>query len=71
MDEENKSVEYGRIEKADKVDIVVTRDKYKGKEAVSIREYVKSAKYTGFTKSGTRIPMEKWKTFKAIVNKID
>ena len=41
------------------------------KIALTIREFVKSERYTGFTKAGTRIPAEHFKTFKAAINSID
>ncbi|MCX7999661.1 MAG: transcriptional coactivator p15/PC4 family protein [Leptospiraceae bacterium] len=62
--------EYGRIKKSDSVEIVIKRDDYGGKPSISIREYVTSKTFTGFTKNGTRIPLEKWEEFKEIVKKI-
>lgn len=62
--------EFGRITKSKNVEIVIKRDDYGGKACISIREYVKSQNFTGFTKNGTRIPLDKWNEFKEIVNKI-
>jgi len=63
--------EFGRIKKSDKIEIVVRRDEYKGSDGITIREFVHGEKYQGFTKSGTRIPIEKWPEFKKIVNSIN
>lgn len=60
-----------RIAKNKETDIVIRIDSYNGKKGVTIREYVKSDKYTGFTKAGTRIPADKFKIFKASINSID
>lgn len=60
-----------RIQKSQDTDIVIRIDDYNGKRGVTIREFVKSERYTGFTKAGTRIPAEKFKLFKAAINLID
>lgn len=44
---------------------------YKGQHAVDIRKYVSSAKYTGPTKSGLWISIEKWAEFKEMVNSLE
>ena len=62
--------EIGRVKKSDTTDVVVRVDDFGGKRGVTIREYLTSEKYTGFTKQGTRIPAEKWEEFKAVVNKV-
>ncbi|MFN3910172.1 MAG: PC4/YdbC family ssDNA-binding protein [Candidatus Anstonellaceae archaeon] len=62
--------EFGRIQKSKNVEIVVKRDDYGGKPSISIREYVKSQNFTGFTKNGTRIPLEKWNEFRELINKV-
>lgn len=63
--------EIGRIKKNDGTDIVIRVDDYGGKRGVTIREFLTSEKYTGFTKQGTRIPAEKWFDFRELVNSID
>ncbi|MBM3233225.1 hypothetical protein FJZ18_03605 [Candidatus Pacearchaeota archaeon] len=60
-----------RITKSADTDIVIRIDDFGGRRGVTIREFVKSDKYTGFTKAGTRIPADKFKIFKAAVNSID
>ena len=50
----------GKIEKNEQTAIVVRVDDYGGKPGVTVREFVTSERYTGFTKQGTRIPAEKF-----------
>jgi len=61
----------GKIKKNDNTDIVIRIDDFGGKVGLTIREFTKSDRYTGFTKSGTRIPAENIGEFKKIVSKID
>jgi len=60
-----------RIAKNKETDIVIRIDDFNGRRGVTIREFVKSDRYTGFTKAGTRIPADKFKIFKATINSID
>lgn len=60
-----------RIPKNAETDIVIRIDDFGGRRGVTIREFVKSEKYSGFTKAGTRIPADKFKLFKAAINSID
>jgi hypothetical protein len=60
-----------RIPKNNDTDIVIRIDDFGGKRGVTIREFVKGERYTGFTKAGTRIPADKFKIFKAAINMID
>jgi hypothetical protein len=60
----------GKIKKNETTDIIVRIDDYKGKKGVTIREFVTSEKYTGFTKSGTRIPAEDFLNFRELINSI-
>lgn len=60
-----------RVTKNNDTDIVIRIDDFGGKRGVTIREFVKSEKYTGFTKAGTRIPADKFKVFKAAINSIN
>ena len=59
------------IQKNADTDIVIRVDDFGGKKGLTIREFVKSDKYSGFTKAGTRIPADKFKLFKAAINSID
>ncbi|MAG24622.1 hypothetical protein CMI47_03495 [Candidatus Pacearchaeota archaeon] len=60
-----------KIPKNPDTDIVIRVDDFGGKRGVTIREFVKGERYTGFTKSGTRIPAEYFKQFKEAINSID
>ena len=70
MEDIKMETEIGRIKKSEKVEIVVKLDEYDGKRGLNIREFVKSKKYTGFSKNGTRIPMERIPEFKQLINNI-
>jgi hypothetical protein len=60
----------GRIKKNDTTDIVVRIDDFGGRTGLTIREFVTSDKYTGFTKAGVRILGENFKRFKDMVNSV-
>jgi len=60
----------GKIKKNAETEIVVRIDDYGGKRGLTIREFVTSEKYTGFTKSGTRIPAEQFLAFREMINSI-
>jgi hypothetical protein len=60
-----------RITKNPETDIVIRIDDFGGRVGLTIREFVKSERYTGFTKAGTRIPADQFKSFKAAINSID
>lgn len=61
----------GKIKKRDDTEIVIRIDSFGGKPGVTIREFVTSDKYTGFTKAGTRISADKFLEFREIINSID
>src|SRR6056297_2398003 len=60
----------GKLNKNDRTDIVLRVDDFGGKRGLTIREYVTSEKYTGFTKAGVRITPENFPKFKEMVNSI-
>ena len=60
----------GKINKNDQTDVVIRIDDFGGKTGLTIREFTTSERYTGFTKSGTRIPAEKFLEFREIINSI-
>ena len=60
----------GKIKKNDNTEIVVRIDDFGGKRGVTIREFTTSDRYTGFTKSGTRIPVESFLEFRELINKV-
>lgn len=61
----------GKIPKNDQSDIVIRVDDFGGRRGLTIREFVSSDRYTGFTKAGTRIGAEHFKKFKEMINSID
>ncbi|MGC9309610.1 MAG: PC4/YdbC family ssDNA-binding protein [Candidatus Nanoarchaeia archaeon] len=61
----------GKIKKNDNTDIVVRIDDFGGKPGLTIREYMTTEGYTGFTKKGTRIPAEDFEEFKKMINSIN
>ena len=61
----------GKIKKNDNTDIIVRIDDFGGKIGVTIREFVTSDRYTGFTKAGVRILGADFKKFKEMINSID
>jgi hypothetical protein len=63
--------EIGRIRKNDTTEIVVEKSEYRGSVGINIREYVTSDRYTGWSKSGIRIPIEHWKSLKELLDKVD
>jgi len=60
----------GKIKKNDNTDVVVRIDDFGGKVGLTIREFTSSERYTGFTKSGTRIPADKFLEFRELINTI-
>ncbi len=63
--------EMGRIRKNDTTEIVIQKTEFHGSVGIDIREYVTSERYTGWSKNGIRIPVEKWKDFKDILDKVE
>jgi hypothetical protein len=63
--------EVGRIRKNETTEIVVQKAEFRGSVGIDIREYVTSERYTGWSKNGVRIPVEKWKDFKEILDKVE
>jgi pimeloyl-CoA synthetase len=61
--------EIGRLRKNESTEIIVQRTEYRGSVGIDIREYVTSDRYTGWSKNGIRIPVEKWQDFKEILDK--
>lgn len=62
--------EIGRINRNPNSDIVIRVDDFGGKRGLTIREFVSSDRYTGFTKSGIRINASDFKKFKDLINSI-
>jgi hypothetical protein len=60
----------GKLKKNDTTDIIIRLDDFGGRKGLTIREFVTSDRYTGFTKSGVRILASDFKTFKEMINSI-
>ena len=60
----------GKINKNDTTDIIIRVDDFGGKRGLTIREFVTSDRYTGFTKSGVRIMSEDFPKFKEMINSV-
>jgi hypothetical protein len=67
----NMEKDLGRIKKNNETDIVVRVDDFGGKLGLTIREFTSSERYSGFTKSGTRIPLESMEDFKKMISSLD
>ena len=63
--------EIGKIMKRDDTDILLRIDDFADKRGFTIREFVTSEKYTGFTKSGVRILAKDWAKFKEMINSVE
>lgn len=63
--------EIGRVKKNDTTDIVIKVDDFGGVPGVTIREFISSERYTGFTKAGTRITSDNFQKFKDMINSIE
>ena len=61
----------GKINKNDTSDIVIRIDDFGGRKGLTIREFVTSDRYTGFTKSGVRILGPDFLKFREMINSID
>ena len=60
----------GKLQKNDTTDIVLRVDDFGGRKGLTIREFVKSERYTGFTKSGVRILAADFPKFKEMINSV-
>ena len=60
----------GKIKKNDTSDIVIRIDDFGGRKGLTIREFVSSERYTGFTKSGVRIPANEFLNFREMINSV-
>lgn len=62
--------EIGKINKRDDTDIILRVDDFADKRGLTIREFVTSDRYTGFTKAGVRILAKDFPKFKEMINSI-
>jgi hypothetical protein len=63
--------EIGRLRKNETTEVVVQKTEFHGSVGIDVREYVTSERYTGWSKNGIRIPVEKWQDFKEILDNVD
>lgn len=61
----------GKIKKNDSTDIIIRIDDFGGRVGLTIREFVTSERYTGFTKAGVRIYAADFPKFKEMIDSID
>jgi hypothetical protein len=62
--------EIGKIKKNDTTEIMVRVDDFGGRKGLTIREFVTSERYTGFTKSGVRILAADLPSFREMINSV-
>jgi len=60
----------GKINKNETTDIVLRVDDFAERRGLTIREFVTSDRYTGFTKSGVKIMASDFPKFKEMINSI-
>jgi len=60
----------GKINKNETTDIVLRVDDFAERRGLTIREFVTSDRYTGFTKSGVKIMATDFPKFKEMINSI-
>lgn len=61
----------GEIQKNEDTKIIIRLDDFGGSPGLTIREFIKSERYTGFTKAGVRIKADKFEDFKYFINSIN
>jgi len=60
----------GKINKNDTTDIIIRVDDFGGRKGLTIREFVTSDRYTGFTKQGVKIQAADFPKFKEMINSV-
>jgi len=60
----------GKIKKNDTADILLRVDNFGGRKGLTIREFITSERYTGFTKAGVKIMAADFPKFKEMVNSV-
>ncbi len=60
----------GKIKKNDTSDIIIRVDDFGGRKGLTIREFITTDRYTGFTKQGVRILAQDFPKFKEMINSI-
>ena len=57
----------GKIKKNDTADIILRVDNFGGRKGLTIREFITSDRYTGFTKAGVKIMAADFPKFKEMI----
>ena len=60
----------GKIKKNDTADIILRVDNFGGRKGLTIREFITSDRYTGFTKAGVKIMAADFPKFKEMINSV-
>ena len=60
----------GKIKKNDTADILLRVDNFGGRKGLTIREFITSERYTGFTKAGVKIMAVDFPKFKEMINSV-
>jgi hypothetical protein len=60
----------GKINKNETTDIILRVDDFANRRGLTIREFVTSERYTGFTKAGVKIMAADFPKFKEMINSI-
>jgi len=60
----------GKIKKNDMSDIVLRIDDFGSRKGLTIREFLTTDRYTGFTKSGVKIMAKDFPAFKEMINSV-
>jgi len=60
----------GKIKKNDTADIILRVDNFGGRKGLTIREFITSERYTGFTKAGVKIMAADFPKFKEMIESV-
>ncbi len=60
----------GKIKKNDTADIILRMDNFGGRKGLTIREFITSDRYTGFTKAGVKIMAADFPKFKEMIESV-
>jgi len=60
----------GKIKKNDTADIILRVDNFGGRKGLTIREFITSDRYTGFTKAGVKIMAADFPKFKEMIDSV-
>ena len=60
----------GKIKKNDTADIILRVDNFGGRKGLTIREFITSERYTGFTKAGVKIMAADFPKFKEMIDSV-